>query len=156
MDVIMELIKKSGRREPFQIEKVQNSITAACDEAGCLLTAGELKRLAAEVGEIVSGKPSVTSKEISTVVAGVLYVNGLRDVLDKSLNYKEREFRALRDEAAKQLRFEPVIELRKNAIYCKKRKGASSCQKYSGNPARCSRRFRRHSSPAAAWSARMR
>lgn len=83
----MTVIKKSGRKEEFSVEKLSNSIKAAnmsTDESlNITLTVAEFQ-------QIVKGKELMTTQQIDVVVYGLLYSKGLLKTLMKYVDYDKR------------------------------------------------------------------
>lgn len=86
----MTIIKKSGKKEDFSVEKLSRSISAASDEANEPLNEGDLKLILAEFRQIVTGKELMTTQQIDIVVNGILYSKGYYDILERYVSYAKR------------------------------------------------------------------
>jgi len=80
----MTVIKKSGKKEVFSIEKLSNSIKAANAKTDEYL---EASTLTAEFRQIVSGKELITTQQIDIIVYGLLYSKGLMKTLIAYISY---------------------------------------------------------------------
>lgn len=86
----MTIIKKSGKKEEFSVEKLSNSIAAASIEANEPLGESELKMILAEFQLIVKGKDLITSQQIDVIVNGLLYSKGHYGTLEKYVSYHKK------------------------------------------------------------------
>lgn len=73
---MLTVIKRSGREEPFDREKIYKCLAVTSDEAGLPLTEGDLQQIICEVESVLQGREKVYHYQISAVVAGVLYTWG--------------------------------------------------------------------------------
>lgn len=86
----MTIIKKSGKKEQFSIEKLSNSIAAASSEANEPLNESDLKIIISEFNQLVQGKNFITTGQIDVIVNGILYSKGFFGVLERYVSYKKR------------------------------------------------------------------
>lgn len=68
----MNVIKKSGNREPFSVEKLERSIRAANQGTGEVI---DMPRLIEGIKEVISGRAEVETTELDLVVIALLYAN---------------------------------------------------------------------------------
>lgn len=80
----MTVIKKSGKKEDFSVEKLSGSITAANAKTDEPL---EISALIAEFRQIVNGKELITTRHIDIITYGLLYSKGLMKTLLKYISY---------------------------------------------------------------------
>lgn len=85
---MLTIIKRSGRKEPFELEKTKQSLAASSDEAKEPLNESDLRRIMAELKQILEGKELVTTQQIVVIITGLLYTKGFFGVLDHYLNYR--------------------------------------------------------------------
>jgi len=83
----MTVIKKSGRKEEFSVEKLLHSITSANAKTDELLT---INTLVAEFQQIISGKDRITTQQIDIIVYGLLYSKGLLKTLINFISYDKK------------------------------------------------------------------
>lgn len=73
---MLTVIKRQGREEPFNIEKIKTTLAAASDDFGQPLGSGELRNLADGILGQFAGKETVTAKEIFNAVLEALRSQG--------------------------------------------------------------------------------
>jgi transcriptional regulator NrdR family protein len=78
---MLTVIKRNGENQVFDIEKIKNSLAAASDESRAPLNKSDINNIAHCLERIVADKTVIHSKEIYTVLAGILYVQGFREFL---------------------------------------------------------------------------
>lgn len=86
----MIIIKKSGKKEDFSVEKLTNSIVAASKEANEPIDERTLKRIIAEFQLIVKGKNLITTQQIDVIVYGLLYSKGYYGTLNHYVSYHKK------------------------------------------------------------------
>lgn len=64
--MIRNVIKKDGRKQPFQVDKIRRAILASADRAGVIRERAEnvAEQVMASVVEVASTKKEITSAEI--------------------------------------------------------------------------------------------
>lgn len=85
----MNVIKKSGKIEPFAADKLYHSIAAASDDAKTPMNQSDLKIFVSEFLEVVKEKDTITSQQIDVIICGLLYLKGHFKVLEQYLSYKK-------------------------------------------------------------------
>lgn len=83
----MTVIKKSGRKEDFSVQKLSNSISSANAKTNEFLT---LNSLVAEFLQIAKGKELITTQQIDIIVYGLLYSKGLLQTLTTYISYDKK------------------------------------------------------------------
>ena len=86
----MDIIKKDGRLESFDTEKLSTSIENAAKDGSIQLTRSDLNIVVKDIENIIRKirikyNSSTSSYEVRGVVMEVLLANGFNDVLDKYL-----------------------------------------------------------------------
>lgn len=84
----MQIIKKSGRKEKFSIEKIKKSLLAAANDADISITEAELKSITTELSHMIKDKDVMTSKQINIILSGLLYTNGFLNILEYYTHFK--------------------------------------------------------------------
>jgi len=80
------IIKRSGKEEDFDIEKVKHSIAAASDELKRPFNVSDLNRLARCLEELLKGKEKITSREISIYLIGLMHLEGHPELAESYIN----------------------------------------------------------------------
>lgn len=89
----MLIIKRSGKTEEFSIDKIRAALAACSDEADQPFNESDLKRLTADLEQIISGKESLTTGQIVVIVAGILYTQGYFGALEHYLSYNRKRMK---------------------------------------------------------------
>lgn len=84
----MTIIKRSGKKEEFSIDKVARSMTAAAREAQVPMSDQEVTRMTAEVQRFIGNKEFTTTYEIGVIISGLLYINGFTRLLEFYARHK--------------------------------------------------------------------
>ena len=79
---MLTIIKRSGEKEPFDPEKSKRSLAIASDGINRPIGESDLKMLTEELCGMLDGKTEVTSRQLNTMLTGLLYVWGFRDVAE--------------------------------------------------------------------------
>ena len=77
---MLTICKRSGKKEPFDPEKAERSLSIASGEIGRPIGDSGLKMLTKELCEMLDGKTEATSRQIDIMLVGLLYVWGFSDV----------------------------------------------------------------------------
>lgn len=83
----MTVIKKSGKKEEFSIDKLSHSIRSANSQTDEPI---KLNTFLAEFRQIVSGKDLITTQQIDVIVYGLLYSKGLLKTLISFISYDKK------------------------------------------------------------------
>lgn len=78
----MKVIKRDGRVQEFDLDKLARSIDAASDDAGEPLTESDLHNISKDIEAILKslGKEEITHDEIRKIVLDVLEKEGFKDI----------------------------------------------------------------------------
>ena len=87
----MKIIKKDGRLEEFNINKIKTSIENAANDAGALLNQSDLKILASDVENTIlairKDSKITSSYEIIGVIFNVLNKDGFAEILKAYIEF---------------------------------------------------------------------
>lgn len=83
----MQIIKKSGKKEDFSIEKIKSSLNGASRDAGIVISDGDMRRILSELQQMVKDKELITSQHINVIISGLLYTNGYHNILEYYANF---------------------------------------------------------------------
>lgn len=70
---MLQVIKRSGKKEPFDSQKLRISLTATSDESGNILNESDINSIVLEMEKLVEEKTVVTSRQLYTMLVGILY-----------------------------------------------------------------------------------
>lgn len=84
----MIVIKKSGKKEEFAVEKLTQSLKYANQRTEEEL---DIAALEAEFNRIVDEKTLITTKQIDIIIYGLLYSKGLLQTLVSYISYDEKD-----------------------------------------------------------------
>lgn len=87
---MLTIIKKNGQREEFCVNKIKSSLAASSDEAKQPLNESDLTSILHELQQILDGKTTVSTQQITVIIAGLLYLKGFIGVLQVYLGYKNK------------------------------------------------------------------
>ena len=84
------VIKRDGRREPFDISKLQNSIRAALKMSGAKHNPvdGELARESLNVIKTKTSQKEIRTSDIREIVQEIFYSNGYNDTAQSYIFYR--------------------------------------------------------------------
>lgn len=80
----MTVIKKSGKKEAFQVEKLCHSIQSANAKTDEPL---KVRTIITDFQQIVQGKELITTQQIDIIIYGLLYSKGLMQTLMTYISY---------------------------------------------------------------------
>jgi len=85
----MKVIKRDGRLQEFDLDKIIRSIGAASDDAGKPLNTSDLHNIARDIEKSIKklGKEQISFDEIRTIVIDTLEKNGFKDVAKAYMNF---------------------------------------------------------------------
>lgn len=78
----MLIQKRNGSMESFDPQKLQNALAATSDEIQQPLNQSDLDDITGEVARILEGGGSLTTRDVYTLTAGLLYTRGLHRLLE--------------------------------------------------------------------------
>ena len=87
------ITKRSGGVEPYDPEKVKSSIADISDEVGQPLNESDLNSIIRELGQMLEGKESATTRQIYVILVGILYTRGRQKVLERYVGYAKNAWR---------------------------------------------------------------
>lgn len=79
---MLTVIKRSGKEELFNIEKIKNSAAAASDELRQPLSSGDIQNLAVGVQKQLTGKEKISTKELFEIVVNTMRKEGFSELAD--------------------------------------------------------------------------
>lgn len=79
---MLQVEKRSGKVEPFDMNKIRTSLETAGDEVGAPLNASDLDGIAGEMKALLEGREKVASQQLYVMLAGILYTRDLMRVVE--------------------------------------------------------------------------
>lgn len=79
---MLTVIKRSGKEEPFSIEKIKNSTATASDELHQPLGSSDINNLAADLEQKLAGKEKVTAQELFDILIQTMRKEGFTELAD--------------------------------------------------------------------------
>lgn len=76
------VIKRSGRQEAFDVQKIKNTLGTASDELGRPMSHSDIKLVVTPVLNFVTGRETVSSREIYDELIQSLRACGFHDLAD--------------------------------------------------------------------------
>ena len=90
----MKVIKKDGRLQDFDLEKIKISILSATNDSKELLNESDVKILVQDINskmkEVRKDCEDTSSYEISGIVIAVLKRDGFSDIIEKYVGYEKQ------------------------------------------------------------------
>ena len=91
---MMKVIKKDGRLQDFDLEKIKSSILSATNDSKELLNESDVKILVEDINskmkEVKKDGEDTSSYEISGIVIAILKRDGFSDIIEKSVGYEKQ------------------------------------------------------------------
>lgn len=91
---MMKVIKKDGRLQDFDLEKIKISILSATNDSKELLNESDVKILVQDINskmkEVRKDCEDTSSYEISSIVIAVLKRDGFSDIIEKYVGYEKQ------------------------------------------------------------------
>lgn len=84
------ITKRNGNQEPYDPDKIKNSLAMSSDEAGRPLNESALNDIVSEISRILSEKTTACTRDIYIITTGSLYIRGLHKVLEAYVGYKKK------------------------------------------------------------------
>ncbi|MDL2254092.1 hypothetical protein LJC49_08525 [Ruminococcaceae bacterium OttesenSCG-928-I18] len=84
----MTVVKKHGQKEEYSPEKLSQSLKRANQGTGEEI---DINSLSVDFYRIVEGKGFITTKQIDTIVCGLLYIQGFTKTLTSFMSYDEKD-----------------------------------------------------------------
>lgn len=79
---MLTVIKRTGRHEPFNVEKIKRVLANISDERNEPLNEGDLRGITRELESIIDQKASISSKHLYIIIVGILYTQGFTYILE--------------------------------------------------------------------------
>ena len=91
---MMKVIKKDGRLQDFDLEKIKSSILSATNDSKELLNESDVKILVEDINskikEVKKDGEDTSSYEISGIVIAILKRDGFSDIIEKYVGYEKQ------------------------------------------------------------------
>lgn len=91
---MLMVIKRSGKEEAFEPEKIKSTLAAASDELKKPLATSDINIIASELNKRLEGKEKITSKALFELLVGTLrregYIELANSYVSNSLNFKRQ------------------------------------------------------------------
>lgn len=89
---MLQVKKRDGRLEPFFADEPRKSLAASSDEAHMPLTQGDIDVLMQGLYALLEEKTTVTSKQLSIMLVGLLVTGGFPEVATAYMRYVANVF----------------------------------------------------------------
>ena len=86
---MLTVIKRSGVQQPFDAEKIKQSLIATGDEAKTPLNNSDIQDILNDVLAVLEGKEKVLSQHIFIILIGVLTTKGLTKIAESYMNFEK-------------------------------------------------------------------
>ena len=90
---MLQIIKRSGNLEAFNLEKMKTALAATSDEVGQPLPASDLNNITNTLVQMLEGKETTTSQHLYIMLVGILYSRGMKEIADQYIGYKKNAWR---------------------------------------------------------------
>lgn len=90
---MLTVVKRSGASEPFDAAKIRNSLAATSDEMKEPLNDADLRIIVNYVEQMLQERTVITSRQLYTMICGVLYANKFFDLLEAYARSEENAWK---------------------------------------------------------------
>ena len=84
---MLTVIKRTGLEEPYNQNKITNSIAAVAEELGQPLNTSDIASIASEMEQLIAEKTKITSRQLYMILIGILITCGFTDIANSYIKH---------------------------------------------------------------------